>query len=103
QGNATIGDFAVMHFDANGTADANFGGPGQELVTVFFGSSATSGAESAGGVAVEPDGKIVVGGYTNLNGGTAQFAVARLTGGTLDSNFGNGGKQTVAFPTFAIG
>src|SRR5438270_277769 len=65
-------------------------------------------AEGAPGVALYPPdagvnaNKIVVAGYSNLNGGdpsTANdFAVARLnTDGSLDTSFGVGGKTTVAF------
>jgi uncharacterized delta-60 repeat protein/uncharacterized repeat protein (TIGR01451 family) len=97
-------DFGLVRFNTDGSPDFNFGGTSPGLVTVRFGPAGSS--QSASGVAVEPDDKIIVSGYTNLMaGGTAQFAVARLNAdGTPDTNFGTGGKQTVAFPAmFAIG
>ena len=46
-------------------------------------------------VAVQPDGKILVGGYLSGVAGPTQFALARyLPDGALDSSFGNGGLVT---------
>jgi uncharacterized delta-60 repeat protein len=56
-------NFAVARFNANGTLDAGFGGNGGGKLTIdFFGS--TDIAES---VAVQPDGKIVLGGLARDN------------------------------------
>src|SRR5205814_9914241 len=59
------------------------------------------GQEFATGVAVQPDGKVVVSGYSNVNvlGGPNDFAVARLLadGSALDPTFGTDGKALVNF------
>lgn len=60
--------------------------------------------DSAEAVAIQSDGKIVAGGYTNYNdgaGGGQDFALARYNiNGSLDVLFGNGGKViTVVSPS----
>jgi len=65
-------DFAVARFNSNGTLDTGFGGNGGGKLTIdFFGF--TDVAES---VAVQPDGKIVLGGLArdNVDG----YGVARV-------------------------
>src|SRR5262245_46927260 len=53
--------------------------------------------EKAAAVAVQSDGKVVVAGTFNFNGGTlSNFAVARFNyNGALDTSFGNGGRVTI--------
>jgi uncharacterized delta-60 repeat protein len=70
--NLSNGDFAVARFDANGVLDPSFDGDGRFTVD-FFGSF--DGAEN---VAVQPDGKIVLGGFA-ANGPQERFALARVT------------------------
>jgi uncharacterized delta-60 repeat protein len=48
-------------------------------------------------VAVQPDGKIVVGGYANLDGGENFELVRYNSNGTLDASFGSDGKVTTTF------
>lgn len=49
------------------------------------------------GVAVQPDGKIIAAGYSNI-AGDHDFAMARFnTDGTYDATFGTGGKVTTSF------
>jgi uncharacterized delta-60 repeat protein len=49
-------------------------------------------------VAIQPDGKIVVAGYSSSTTGTATFVTRRLdTNGGLDGSFGNGGQVTADF------
>jgi uncharacterized delta-60 repeat protein len=74
-------DFAVARYNANGTLDAGFGAGG--LVTTDFG-----GGDQANGVALQPDGKIVVVGLLFGAVGAARYN----QDGSLDSTFGNGGK-----------
>jgi uncharacterized delta-60 repeat protein len=84
-------DFGIARYSANGTLDPTFGTGG--LVTTDFGG----GSDQANGVALQPDGKIVVVGP--LQG---KFGVARYNpDGSLDSTFGSGGKViTDASPSF---
>jgi uncharacterized delta-60 repeat protein len=85
------GDFLVARFNSDGSLDTAFGGDGYVLTD--FGSD----ADSAQDVAVQPDGKIVAVGRT-LVGGTHDFAISRYRAdGTLDPDFGTGGKIVTTF------
>lgn len=78
----TGSDFAVARYLGDGSLDPSFGSGGK--ATTDLGA----GTELAGGVAVQPDGRIVVGGTSG-----SDFAVARYNAdGSLDSGFGSGGK-----------
>lgn len=80
-------------FAQPGMPDLNFGNAGQ--VTTAFGN----GDDYGQSVAVQPDGKLVVAGFTN-NGSQVVFAVARyLPDGRPDSTFSNDGRQTTSFGT----
>jgi uncharacterized delta-60 repeat protein len=74
-------DFAVARYNADGTLDASFGVGG--LVTTDFG-----GSDQANGLALQPDGKIVVVGLLFGAVGVARYN----PDGSLDSTFGTGGK-----------
>ena len=87
-------DMLIARFNANGSLDTSFGsGNGYVRLDVDGAASVTS--EGATGVAIQPDGKIVVAGDTKPGvGGAASVMVARLnTNGTLDSTFGAGGLK----------
>jgi uncharacterized delta-60 repeat protein len=74
---------SLAHFSANGSLDTSFGTGG--IITTAVGSSA--GANS---IALEPNGEVVVAGYSN-SGSTLNFLVARYnTNGSLDTTFGGG-------------
>ena len=81
--NGTNTDFAVVRYNANGTLDTTFNGTGK--VTTAVGDD-----DSAQGVAVQPDGKIVVAGSSS-----SKFALVRYNAnGTLDTSFGGSGIVT---------
>ncbi|XIE80567.1 calcium-binding protein [Streptomyces sp. SBR177] len=86
--------FALARYNPDGSLDPAFGGDG--IVTSAFDSGA---GQSANGVAVQPDGKIVVAGTTEIpeeGGGCCFFSVARYNpDGSLDGGFGNGGLVRV--------
>jgi uncharacterized delta-60 repeat protein len=85
----------VTRLKPDGSLDAAFGSAG--TTTVAFGSL----ANPLGGAARQPDGKIVVAGYTQDG---EDVAVARLnTNGSLDATFGIGGKATVDFGVATFG
>ena len=76
--------FMIARYDAKGALDPSFGTGGIATTTVGSGSAANA-------LALQADGKIVAGGFTQDYPG--QFALARFnTNGTLDSTFGSGGK-----------
>jgi len=78
-------DFAVLRLTAGGALDQSFGG-GDGFVTTPLGSADAI----AYAVALEDDGKIIVGGGGRNPG--QRFAIRRYTtGGALDTAFGTGG------------
>jgi uncharacterized delta-60 repeat protein len=89
------GDFTTVRFTPAGVLDKTFGVKGVSTVAFDLGGSNSDKAES---IAIQPDGKIVLGGEAQTGTDSPNvFAAARLTAaGTLDSTFGKGGKQTYA-------
>ncbi|MBI3456793.1 MAG: hypothetical protein HY002_13540 [Candidatus Rokubacteria bacterium] len=90
QGLGTVGvDFLLVRLSPNGALDASFGSGG----LVFTDLGTPTSLESARGVAIQSDGKIIVAG-TQGN----RFALVRYnSNGTLDSSFGSGGKVLTSF------
>ena len=86
----SAGDFRVARYLATGAPDRTFGGQGF-AITSFDGLYA-----HGRGVAVQADGKIVVGGMAAAGQpGSDGLAVARYNlNGSLDSSFGTNGKRT---------
>jgi len=95
---SNIGAFAIVKYDSNGTLDSEFGSGG--IVTHNFDSQDFPRA-SANSVLIQPNGAIIVAGYTELFGSKTDFAVIRLSqDGSLDLNFGEGGMLTVDLDGF---
>jgi uncharacterized delta-60 repeat protein len=87
--NAGGTDIAITRHHRDGTLDDSFGTGGKVVTAIAPGR----GADEARAVLVEPDGKIVIAGYTDATGTDKDFLVARYnTDGTLDAGFGSGGK-----------
>jgi uncharacterized delta-60 repeat protein len=81
-------DFVLMRLSASGDVDTTFGG-GSGVVLTDFG-----GIDQAKAMTLQPDGKIVLAGLTEIDG-NQDFAIARFTSdGILDADFGPGGKIT---------
>jgi uncharacterized delta-60 repeat protein len=95
-GTASTTDFAVGRLNRDGTLDTTFGTGGEQ--TISFGADQAAYGQS---VVVQPDGKIVVAGYTSsLGTPSSAFAIARLNpDGSIDTTFGVGGKQSLSFAT----
>jgi uncharacterized delta-60 repeat protein len=85
-------DFAMARFNNDGGLDASFGSNGVVLTNV-------GGADTAWNMAVQPDGKILLGGMAGRVGLQASsFAVVRYKkNGKIDSSFGDKGKAIVEF------
>ncbi|CAM8619322.1 Delta-60 repeat [Oxalobacteraceae bacterium] len=91
-------DFGLVRLTADGLIDNQFGTNGRS--TTSFGS----GQDIGRSLAVQPDGKILVAGYTDKGNGNYDFAVARYNpSGSLDTTFGSAGKVTtpIGDPTLA--
>ncbi len=86
--------FAVARCNPDGSLDTSFSGDGK--LTTDFGAD-----ESARGVAIQADGKIVVAGYSYVyggSGGPGDFAMARYDAdGSLDTSLDGDGKLTTDF------
>lgn len=90
---APPGAFALARYDADGSLDPGFDGDG--MVTTDF----SGGTESANGVVLQADGKIVAAGTVFPEGGGPEsFGLARYNAdGSLDAGFGSSGKVTTDF------
>ena len=88
--------FAVSRYNSDGTVDASFGLGGKVLTQgdVMY----------AAGVAVQPDGRLVVVGARASDAFKGGIAVVRYNpDGSLDTNFGEGGKSITQFSPYAAG
>ncbi|MDX2245864.1 MAG: T9SS type A sorting domain-containing protein [Bacteroidia bacterium] len=89
-------NFGIARYLSNGTLDNDFGTGGKVMIKF------TGFIEWASGLAVLPNDKILVTGHTQVAGFQA-FALAQLMpDGTLDSDYGSGGKVTKSIPGYAF-
>jgi uncharacterized delta-60 repeat protein len=86
-------NFALARLNNNGTPDNTFSGDGKQVTEFGLAES------SASAIAIQDDGKIVLGGRSFLNNQNS-FCLARYNiDGNLDATFSNDGKQITAFGT----
>lgn len=91
-GTGSATNFALLRYHTNGSLDTTFSSDGM-LQTDFFGE-----ADVAYSVILQPDGKIIAGGYADIGNDVHDFALARYhSDGSLDPQFGKGGKVTTDF------
>jgi uncharacterized delta-60 repeat protein len=90
-----VNNFTLQRWLANGAPDPSFGSSGTGVVRIDFSGPGGATGDLRGNVdlpqvaLLQPDGKILVAGTTDLDLGR-DFALARfLNNGTLDSGFGN--------------
>jgi len=90
--NTGVCDAAVVRYKANGSLDTTFSGDGVAIIAFGGGDNG-----SFGGLAIKPDGKIVVAGYM-WNGSNYDMAVYRLNAnGSVDTTFSKDGRARVGF------
>jgi uncharacterized delta-60 repeat protein len=83
----TSSDFALLRYKSLGGLDTEFGAGGTGVVRVDLG-----GTDAAVAMALQPDGKTVVGGYTDV-AGQFDFALVRFdVDGQIDPTFGTNGQ-----------
>ncbi len=82
-------DVILARVNADGSLDTAFGTNG--VVT----SPLSSGHDTAYAVAVQPDGKIVAAGITNIGGDTVAALVRYTSDGKLDTTFGTNGVASL--------
>jgi uncharacterized delta-60 repeat protein len=88
QATSTSSDFALARFLPDGHLDTAFGTAGKVLTSL-------GGYDHANHIALQPDGKIVVGGETGSSQTLVDVALARyLPSGALDTSFSGDGKVT---------
>lgn len=80
-GNSADLDFKILRLNANGTLDTSFDGDGIVVTPVG------SGYDVAFSVAIQTDGRIVVGGRTDVMGISRWTLVRYNTNGSLDTSF----------------
>ena len=90
-------DFGIARYTPNGALDLSFNGSGKASTNIS--SYTTQGSyykrDEARAVAIQADGKIVVGGASWTGDGTAVASMVRYNAdGSLDTTFGVGGKVT---------
>ncbi|MBZ9715884.1 delta-60 repeat domain-containing protein [Deinococcus multiflagellatus] len=88
---ATGLDSFLMRYNADGTLDATFGSGGK----VITAAGPTNSHDFPNALQMQPDGKLVVAGYTTNSGGATgddSFLVRYNADGSLDPTFGSGGK-----------
>ena len=82
-------DFGLARFNSNGSLDTSFSGDGK-LTTDIGGSN-----DYVNSVAIQPDGKIVVAGYSQKSSSSDELALVRYnSNGSLDTSFSGDGKLT---------
>jgi uncharacterized delta-60 repeat protein len=88
-------NFALVRYNSNGALDTTFGAGGK-VFTDF-----NNDDDLASSLVIQPDGKIVVGGWTYTRStafSSYDFALARYdSNGNLDNTFGSGGKVVSDF------
>ncbi len=88
-------DFAIARFMPDGSLDQSFSGDGKRLQSF---DNNGSRSDVANGVAIQPDGRIVVVGYSDQGNPKHEFAVARyMPDGSLDQSFSGDGKRLITF------
>ncbi len=85
-------DFSVTSLNGDGSVDRGFNAGSDRPVRVSFGA----GPDAPARMAVQPDGRIVLAGFTVA--GDSDAALTRVVPGTgIDAGFGSGGKLTYGF------
>lgn len=83
-------DFTVLRYNENGTLDSQFGEDGKAIADIMDSSD-----DRATSVVIQPDGKIIVAGWSGVFGVESRgwdFGLARFNAdGTLDDSFGKDG------------
>jgi uncharacterized delta-60 repeat protein len=95
-------DFALARYKQNGHLDHSFSGDGKQT-TNFAGERGRPGKDRAFGVAIQPNGRIVVVGGSFPERHREDFAIARYRrNGHLDHSFAGDGRRIVPFGSIAV-
>jgi uncharacterized delta-60 repeat protein len=84
-------DYLVIRAMPDGTLDPSFDGDGIAITDIDNDSE-----DAPFGVAIQPDERILVSGYSNFQGTGSAFSIARyMPDGTLDAGFSGDGRNTI--------
>ena len=93
-GTSSNTEFAAFRYNSDGTLDDTFGTGGKVVVPI------TGAYDEAYDLALQPDGKIVLFGYSFVSGNGLDFSVARLNAnGSIDDTFDTDGRVIVGVST----
>lgn len=81
----------IRSYLPNGNVNSTFGTDGQVII------DPSSGSEGIWKLLIQPDGKILLGGFATLNGNTDLLLVRLNVDGTFDNSFGTNGVATVDY------
>jgi uncharacterized delta-60 repeat protein len=84
-GNYGLEDFALLRYNVNGSPDNTFGTSGKVVTTI------SSGVDRGQCVLIQPDGKIILTGFSHYMNDAAITTVRYLSSGTIDTTFGTQG------------
>ena len=87
-GGGTAADVALARYNLDGSLDSSFGSGGTVRTDV-------GGADVASGIALQPDGSILVSGSTTTGSGSNAFVIRYQSNGQVDTSFGAGGTGAV--------
>jgi uncharacterized delta-60 repeat protein len=79
-------DFALVRLMPDGALDTTFGNGGLATFDSLPGSGITERSNLASGLAIQPDGRIILAGTSGTSAGSPQFEVVRVIGDTVFSN-----------------
>jgi uncharacterized delta-60 repeat protein len=103
RGGASDADFAIAKLTPSGSLDPSFSADGIATVDLASDEAASHSRDEARAVVVQPDGRIIVGGFTypgDFPYGQTEFALVRLSAtGQLDPTFAGDGTVTGDFVT----
>lgn len=80
-------DFAVIRYNADGSLDTSFNSTGKVLTDI-----GTASGDTLSSVRIQSDGKLVVTGYSDVNGADDSVVVRYNANGSLDTSFNSTGK-----------
>lgn len=90
-----VWDMAIARHNVNGSLDTSFNGTGRVTLNI-------NGSDIGGSIALQSDGKILIGGAASGCCGF-DFAAVRLnTNGSLDTSFNGNGRLTISFSGNAL-
>ncbi|TAL41378.1 MAG: hypothetical protein EPN89_19110 [Methylovulum sp.] len=84
-------DVALVRYNTDGSLDTSFDGDGRVITTIIDSSNHYDEARS---ITIQPDGKLIVAGYSNTGSGYSFALVRYNSDGSLDSSFDGDGKLT---------